>query len=132
MSTLKHSVSSDKVKQLTSNYEENKKKILKDEFQEETILPISETFDRAAFDQLLSQVGCVGIRIYYGMDEESNVKLVAVGVDKNGQDILTSTTASKKTTNDETTDDAVFALSDGLRCPPYCPPPPPPPPPDEL
>ena len=132
MSTLKHSISQDKVKQLTSNYEENKKKILKDEFQEETILPTSETFDRAAFDQLLSQEGCVGIRIYYGMDEESNVKLVAVGVDKNGQDILTSTTASKKTTNDETTDDAVFALSDGLRCPPYCPPPPPPPPPDEL
>ena len=132
MSTLKHSISQDKVKQLTSNYEENKKKILKDEFQEETILPTSETFDRAAFDQLLSQEGCVGIRIYYGMDEESNVKLVAVGVDKNGQDILTSTTASKKTTNNETTDDAVFALSDGLRCPPYCPPPPPPPPPDEL
>ena len=96
MSTLKHSISQDKVKQLTSNYEENKKKILKDEFQEETILPTSETFDRAAFDQLLSQEGCVGIRIYYGMDEESNVKLVAVGVDKNGQDILTSTTASKK------------------------------------
>ena len=132
MSTLKHSISQDKVKQLTSNYEENKKKILKDEFQKETILPTSETFDRAAFDQLLSQVGCVGIRIYYGMDEESNVKLVAVGVDKNGQDIHTSTTASKKATDDEKTDDAVFALSDGLRCPPYCPPPPPPPPPDEL
>jgi len=139
MSTLKHSISLDKVKQLTSRYEKNKKTILKNEFQNGATLPTCETFERAAFDQLLGQDGCVGIRIYYGMDEESNVKLVAVGVDENDQDILKANSNITKITNSNITkiksaetEEPVFALSDGLRCPPYCTPPPPPPPPDEL
>ena len=131
MSTLKHSISLDKVKQLTSRYEKNKKTILKNEFQNGETLPTCETFERAAFDQLLGQDGCVGIRIYYGMDEESNVKLVAVGVDENDQDILKANSNITKIKSAET-EEPVFALSDGLRCPPYCTPPPPPPPPDEL
>ena len=127
MSTLKHSVSENKAKQLTSHYEKKKDSILKKRFHGKAILPTSETFDRAAFDQLLSQDGCVGVRIYYGMDEESNVKLVAVGVYKDDQDILTSKSNLKKAKGDNIADEPVFALSDGLRCPPFCPPPPPPP-----
>ena len=132
MSTLKHSVSQDKVKQLTSHYEKNKDSILKKRFHGKTILPTCETFDRSAFDQLLSQDGCVGIRIYYGMDKESNVKLVVVGVDEKDQDMVGSNSKMEKIKSVEITDEPVLALSDGLRCPPYCPPPPPPPPPDEL
>jgi len=132
MSTLKHSVSSDKAKQLTSHYEKNKDSILKKRFHGKAILPTCETFDRAAFDQLLSQEGCVGIRIYYGMDKESNVKLVVVGVDEKDQDMIGSNSKMKKIKSIEIIDEPVLALSDGLRCPPNCPPPPPPPPPDEL
>jgi hypothetical protein len=132
MST-KHSISLARVKELTSHYAENKTKILKDEYHGNGTLPTCETFDRAAFDQLLAQEGCVGIRIYYGMDEESNVKLAVVGVDENDQDIRQSASNLRKVKNDDTIDEPVFALSDSLRCPPYCtPPPPPPPPPDEL
>ena len=130
MST-KHSISPDRLKELTNRYEENKTKILKDEYHGNGILPTCETFERAAFDQLLAQEGCVGIRIYYGMDEESNVKLVAVAVDKNDQDILNSNSNLKKVQAYETTEEPMLALSDGLRCPPFCPPPPPPPPPPE-
>ena len=130
MST-KHSISLDRLKELTTHYEKNKTKILKDEFHGNGTLPTCETFERAAFDQLLAQEGCVGIRIYYGMDEESNVKLVAVAVDKNDQDILNSNSNLKKVQAYETTEEPMLALSDGLRCPPFCPPPPPPPPPPE-
>ena len=127
MST-KHSISPDRLKELTNRYEENKTKILKDEYHGNGILPTCETFERAAFDQLLAQEGCVGIRIYYGMDEESNVKLVVVGVDENDQDIRQSASNLRKVKNDNAVNEPVFALSDSLRCPPYCPPPPPPPP----
>jgi hypothetical protein len=130
MST-KHSISLDRLKELTTRYEKNKTKILKEEFHSNGTLPTSETFERAAFDQLLAQEGCVGIRIYFGMDDESNVKLVAVAVDKNDQDILNSNSNLKKVQAYETTEEPMLALSDGLRCPPFCPPPPPPPPPPE-
>ena len=131
MSKLKHSISQGKVKQLISHYEKNKKKILKDEFHGKATLPTCETFDRAAFDQLLAQEDCVSIRIYYGMDKESNVKLVAFGVDKNGHDIVSSNSKSKKIKKAEMSGKPVFAFSGTSRCPPDCPPPPPPPP-DEL
>ena len=132
MSTLKHSISQDKVKQLTSHYEKNKTAILKDEFHGTAILPTCETFDRAAFDKLLAQDGCVGVRIYYGMDEDLNVNLVVVGVNEKDHDIRPSASSLKKVKNDDMIDEPVLALASGLRCPPYCPPPPPPPPPDEL
>ena len=132
MSTLKHSISQDKVKQLTSNYEKNKTKILKKKFHGEAILPTSETFDRAAFDQLLSQDGCVAVRIYFGMDEDLNVKLVVVGVNEKDHDIRPSVSSLKKLKNGDMIDEPVLALASGIRCPPYCTPPPPPPPPDEL
>jgi hypothetical protein len=127
MST-KHSISLARLKELTTHYEKNKTKILKDEYHGNGTLPTCETFDRTAFDQLLAQEGCVGIRIYLGMDEDLNVKLIVVGVDGNNQDIRQSTSNLRKVKNDNTIDEPVFAFSDSLRCPPDCPPPPPPPP----
>jgi hypothetical protein len=133
MSTLKHVISPDRATELTSRYEKNSKKILKDEFKEKDTLPVSETFDRAAFDKLLSQEGCVGIRIYLGMDEKHEVSLVVRGINAKNEDISALTSKTKKTENRSTDDEPVLALASGVRCPPYCtPPPPPPPPPDEL
>ena len=123
MSTLKHSISQDKVKQLTSNYEKNKTKILKKKFHGEAILPTSETFDRAAFDQLLSQEGCVGVRIYFGMDEDLKVQLVVVGVNEKGQNLRPSTSKLKKIEDSDVVTEPVFAFSGMDRCPPDCPPP---------
>ena len=66
MST-KHSISLDRLKELTTRYEKNKTKILKDEFHGNGTLPTCETFERAAFDDLLAHECCVGIVIFYGI-----------------------------------------------------------------
>lgn len=106
-----------------------------------TIVPICETFDREGFDALLAQPGCVGVRIYYGMDDTLGLHAIIVGVDAQNRDILpTSTTTSTSTTTTmtatttesdpttttegtTTTDETGIILDDGFRCPPSCPPP---------
>lgn len=40
------------------------------------------------FENLLKEPGCVGIRIYYAQDDDGSPKMVLVGVDKSGRDIL--------------------------------------------
>jgi hypothetical protein len=79
------------------------------------VLPICETFKRNAFDDLLSQDGCVGIRFYLGMDDEFKVVLVAVGVNENDEDML-------PVSEDFLTDENKI-LENGYRCPTTCPPP---------
>jgi hypothetical protein len=55
-------------------------------------------FDRIAFDNILSQPGCMGIRIYMGLHDPSDPNhkgdpsmwtFVLVGTDANGNDIAT-------------------------------------------
>ncbi|MEN9949019.1 MAG: hypothetical protein RL106_1842 [Bacteroidota bacterium] len=36
---------------------------------------------------ILQQEGCVGIRFYYGIDDDNATVLIAVGVDANGDDL---------------------------------------------
>jgi len=38
--------------------------------------------------QLLEQEGCMGIRVYYGMDEDGEKQLVFVGADSSENDLL--------------------------------------------
>ncbi|MBP7821853.1 MAG: hypothetical protein KA010_02940 [Saprospiraceae bacterium] len=63
-------------------------------------------------NQLLSQDGCVGVRIWYGQDVDSENKVVPqlyiVGVDEKGNDILLP--AGNE-----------LILDNGLACPWYCP-----------
>ena len=44
-------------------------------------------FGEEALDAILSQTGCVGLRIYYGITASSAPTLVIVGVDSNGGDL---------------------------------------------
>ena len=122
MSKLKHSISTYQVNELKTRYAKSKNKILKQEFQDTAVLPTCETFDRAALDQLLSQEGCVGIRIYFGMDEDLNVNLAIVGVDENDHDIQPATSGVENLTRGDTTDVPVVGVGSGQRCPPDCPP----------
>jgi hypothetical protein len=51
-------------------------------------LPVkAHLFGREIFEQLLSQNACVGIRIYYALDELGQKKLILVGVDGDGNDM---------------------------------------------
>ena len=125
---IKQAITSDKLKKLKSDYTQKKNSILKESYQSTDTLPTFEIFDRASIEQILALEGCVGVRMYYGMHENMEVQLVAVGVDENGKDVQSSDIKTATVLSEE----SIIAFSSVLRCPPYCdPPPPPPPPPDE-
>lgn len=92
---------------LNKTYRDNKVSIL-DPKVDPDVLPICETFDRADFDDLLAQTDCQKIRIYLGMNEKLEVRIVTVGVNSDDEDILT-------------TDNEVI-MEKGVRCPISCPP----------
>jgi hypothetical protein len=62
-----------------------------------------EYFSKASLESVLDQSGCVGIRIYYGLDENNVQRLVIVGADANENDIVTG-----------------IILEHGTLCPPHC------------
>lgn len=97
--------------EMTKRYRANMEGILKPEHQGKGILHLSETFDREAFDALLAQPGCTGIRIYYSMDQNLKFHAIVVGVNSQDQDILPSADTS-------TTDGTI--VEEGRTCPPIC------------
>ena len=113
---MKHFISPGQAKKLTRNFRHNREKMLKDEFKGPKTLPVCETFDRKAFDELLAQPGCASVRIYFGMDERREVTLIAVGVNEKGQDILPDAAR----TGDFTTETGII-VEEGQRCPEFCP-----------
>ena len=83
--------------------------ILDPSFREKGILPLSETFNRDAFDSLLAQEGCEGIRLYYSMDDKQKLHIIAVGVNSLNQDMI------------DREDDSII-VETAVRCPAQCPP----------
>ena len=105
--------------EMTTLYRQEKENILASAYKDQNILPISETFDRAAFDTLLGETGCTAVRIYYGMSEDLLVHAIIVGVDENNEDILPS--HENVLSNSAETDESI--LEQGVRCPEDCAPP---------
>lgn len=66
---------------------------------------LSTTFNRRAFEQLLGQAGCVGLRVYQARHGDGSPTLVVVGVDAEGEDLAQA--------------EAVF-VQNGTNCPPFC------------
>ena len=64
---------------------------------------IGEYFGGTAIQTILSQDGCVGIRIYYGIDSTGVKTLVICGVTSTGDDLYSGSLAEH-----------------GLKCPPDC------------
>ena len=120
----KHFITLDKAKKMTKKFRGDKRRVVKDEYHGKGILPTCETFERGAFDVLLAQPGCVGVRCYYAMDDEMKVHLVIVGVNGKDEDILPAQTdsLSKELSIDATETQAVI-LDNSIRCPVECPPP---------
>lgn len=132
---LNHGIPLSQAIEMTARYRPFREAILKPEFQGMELLPLSETFNRAAFEKLLAQPGCAGIRAYLGMDAEKKVKLIFVGVNDANEDILPSKpiAASAAATSgitppgatadgDDDDDDDGGVVEEGQRCPPLCPP----------
>ena len=98
---------------MTTLYRQQHQQILQASWQNQNILPLSETFSRGAFDILLSKPGCTALRIYYGMSQNNQVHALFVAVNENNEDILPSSL------NEEEDEDVI---EKGNRCPPICPP----------
>lgn len=64
---------------------------------------IAHYFGRTWLLDILAQEGCVGIRIYYALDEEGKKQLVLTGVNSDGNDLYNGILAEKS-----------------LRCPTNC------------
>ncbi|HEX8331483.1 MAG TPA: hypothetical protein VF622_02605, partial [Segetibacter sp.] len=88
LNELTHRISLEKAIQMTTLYRQEKENILKSEYAGKDILPISETFNRTAFEALLAQPGCTALRIYHSMDETLKLHSIVVGVNNQNQDIL--------------------------------------------
>jgi hypothetical protein len=84
------------------------------------LIPISETYDRAAFDKLLSHPECKKVRIYYGMNNDLQLRAVIVGVNERDEDILPASDTLKTTEGSNEGDDGTI-IEDSLTCPPVCP-----------
>lgn len=111
-----HFITLSKAIELTTRFRSKKDQILKIEYQSQGILFTSETFSREAIESLLNQPGCVSVRHYLGMDADLKIRLVIVGADSDGNDILPSAQNNNLL---ETEGDIV---EDGQRCPDICPP----------
>ncbi|MBI5216617.1 MAG: hypothetical protein HY960_12770 [Ignavibacteriae bacterium] len=61
-------------------------------------------FSKDGINKILEQDGCIGIRMYYGLNNDGESCLVLVGVDTTGEDLYNGSLAE------------IF-----FPCPPYCP-----------
>ncbi|MDB5196348.1 MAG: hypothetical protein JWP88_719 [Flaviaesturariibacter sp.] len=104
---MAHEISLDEAIKMTTLYRENKKAI-----DPQSLLALSETFDRSALDRILAQGDCKKLRIYYGMDEKKGVHAILVGVNEKDEDILPK----------EGMEGDGELAEDGRRCPNECPP----------
>lgn len=113
-SASSHFISLTTATDLTSRYRSDHNSILATAFQNQGILPLSETFNAADIKALLTQAGCEALRIYYGMDDNDKVHAVLVGVNEDNEDILPS---------QRDIDPGVdIIVEEGQRCPVICPP----------
>jgi hypothetical protein len=88
-----HSISLEDAKKLTANY--------RDWAGEDAI--IATSFGKTALNKILSQSGCIGIRMYYGRTDNDDPAMVLVGIAQNGNDLIGGELAEL-----------------GADCPPFC------------
>lgn len=111
---MKHRIKRADAKRLTRQFREQRDQVVIPELRRKNTIPNSETFDREIIDAILSQPDCTGLRIYFGLNDQRQVRAVLVGVNQKNEDILSST-------NNLETDSSLIA-EDGNVCPPICPP----------
>ena len=102
----KHSISLQEAIDMTKRFRDNMDVIVKPEYT--NLLPICETFEKSAFEELLNESTCASIRCYLGMDKDLVVRMIFVGVDEKDKDILPPTPGA-----------AIMEV--GSHCPPICP-----------
>jgi len=95
---------------MTTAYRNNREAILAEEFRDQNIIALNETFDSSAVKQLLDQKDCGKVRIYFGMDGDKKIHVIMVGVNSKDEDMLPDGS------------NGFEIVENGTRCPEICPP----------
>jgi hypothetical protein len=78
---------------------------------------IAHFFGNEILNQILSEEGCVGIRMYYAIDDKGERQLLLVGVNAKGDNLLPATVVGGRI------EDGGNIIADlSYPCPTYCPP----------
>lgn len=87
---LKHRISKQQALSMLRTYDQNRDTLVRGGFRGDTLMmPIVETFGLNLVDSLLTQKGVCGLRTYLAMDPVTRkIKIILIGVDQNGKDIL--------------------------------------------
>ncbi len=86
---MSHQITLKQAIELTTTYQKEKNQILKAEYANTNMLPVSETFHKSAFEELINQPGCVKIKsLFWHGFRIRKCDLVFVGEDKNDEDLL--------------------------------------------
>lgn len=74
---------------------------------------VAHFFGFEIIQRILREDGCMGIRIYYGIDDKGQKQLLLVGADENGNNLLPDVTA-------KSTGDGNIIADVSFPCPSYC------------
>ncbi len=111
-----HFIALETAVEMTTRYRAQMTNILATGVRDQNILPICETFNREAFDKVLKNDNCVGVRLYYSMDENLRIHMIVLGVDEENKDILPADVDNIEMVTNR------LIIEKGLRCPMDCPP----------
>jgi hypothetical protein len=107
---------SDFNKQVGKTIDKAKAEKLKENWKKTKILTQSNFVGSDIIGQLLAKPGAVGLRIYYGMDDEGNMAPIFYACDSKGN-AITSVTKDSESLDATKLDDGVDA---SIPCPPFC------------
>jgi hypothetical protein len=78
-------------------------------------------FGKEVLEKILNQPGCMGLRIYYAMDDNSKKQLIIVGADEKGNNMWPSKGPKpKKGKKMLGGSDGNTTVDNSRPCPPYC------------
>jgi hypothetical protein len=114
---INHAITLEKACEFTSRFREQLPAIVHPNFA--SALPYAETFNKEVFNTLINITGSIGIRIYLGLDEENQIRMIVVAVDENNQAILSAPGMSARgLTAHGASESVIFEFAQ--RCPPMC------------
>lgn len=69
---------------------------------------LAHFFGRDIINQILAEPGCLGVRLYYGIDDAGAKQLIGVGAIANGDNLFPDSTNNN------------ILMDSSIPCPPYC------------
>jgi len=115
LENIDHRISVDAAVDMVTSFRDRLPSILQPSFT--GALPYAETFNRNVFEELLALENCIAVRAYLGLDDQQQIRLILVGVNDDGEDILPPEEISNSG-EDSGLGAALFEY--GQRCPPVC------------